>query len=206
MPAELPVHVAHGACPHDCPDTCAWTVAVRDGRAVGLKGDAEHPFTRGGLCAKVNHFLDDRTYNPDRLLRPLRRIGPKGSGQFEEISWDEALDTISDRLGAIVSEHGGDAVLPYSYMGTQGIVQGEALAAPFFARLGATRLIRAVCGSAGGSGLAVTMGSGPGMMPQDLQHSRHVIIWGSNTCQLVTRTLPRASSGIMCGGTRLRVR
>jgi len=181
MPAELPVHVAHGACPHDCPDTCAWTVAVRDGRAVGLKGDAEHPFTRGGLCAKVNHFLDDRTYNPDRLLQPLRRIGPKGSGQFEEVSWDEALDTISDRLRAIVSEHGGDAVLPYSYLGTQGIVQGEAVAAPFFARLGATRLTRAVCGSAGGSGLAVTMGSGPGMMPQDLQHSRHVIIWGSNT-------------------------
>jgi anaerobic selenocysteine-containing dehydrogenase len=181
MAAELPVHVAHGACPHDCPDTCAWTIAVRDGRAVALKGDAEHPFTRGGLCAKVNHFLDDRTYNPDRLLRPLRRIGLKGSGEFEEISWNEALDTIADRLSAIVSEHGGDAVLPYSYMGTQGIVQGEAVAAPFFARLGATRLTRAVCGSAGGSGLAVTMGSRPGMMPQDLQHSRHIIIWGSNT-------------------------
>jgi len=154
---------------------------VRDGRAIQVTGDADHPFTRGGLCAKVNRFLDDRTYHPDRLLRPLRRVGPKGSGQFKEVSWEEALDAIAQRLRAIVVQHGGEAVLPYSYMGTQGIVQGESVAAPFFARLGATRLTRAVCGSAGGFGLEVTMGSGAGMLPEDLQHSRHVIIWGSNT-------------------------
>ncbi|HEY7399305.1 MAG TPA: molybdopterin-dependent oxidoreductase [Actinomycetota bacterium] len=179
--AELPVRITRGACPHDCPDTCAWTVTVRDGRAVELKGDPEHPFTRGGLCAKVNHFLDDRTYNPDRLLHPLRRTGPKGSGEFEEVSWDEALDAIAERFGSIVAEHGGDAVLPFSYLGTQGLVQGEGMAAPFFARLGATRLERAVCGSAGGSGLEVTMGGGPGLLPEELVHSRYLVIWGSNT-------------------------
>src|SRR5262245_32070816 len=82
--------VTRGACPHDCPDTCAWTVTERDGRAVDLKADPDHPFTRGGLCAKVNHFLDDRTYNPDRILQPLRRTGPKGSGDFAPVTWDEA--------------------------------------------------------------------------------------------------------------------
>lgn len=103
--------VVRGACPHDCPDTCGWTVTVRDGRAIAVLGDADHPFTDGGLCAKVNRFLDDRTYNPGRLVRPLRRTGPKGSTSFEEISWDEALDEIADRLSGIVAGHGGEAVL-----------------------------------------------------------------------------------------------
>src|SRR5579862_7476528 len=104
--------VVRGACPHDCPDTCAWRVAVEDGRAVGLVGDPEHPFTRGGLCAKVSHFLD-RVYHPDRVLHPLRRIGPKGEARFERVSWDEALDDIAARLKAIVAEHGPTAILPY---------------------------------------------------------------------------------------------
>ena len=173
--------IVRGACPHDCPDTCAWTVSVQKGRAVSVLGDPDHPFTGGGLCAKVNRFLDDRTYHPDRLVQPLRRTGPKGATAFTKISWDEALDEIADRLSGIVAGHGGEAVLPYSYMGTQGLLQGESMSGPFFARLGATRLTRAVCGSAGGAGLAVTMGSGPGMLPEDLQHSRHLIVWGSNT-------------------------
>jgi anaerobic selenocysteine-containing dehydrogenase len=120
---ELSVRTVRGACPHDCPDTCAWTVTVRDGRAVELKGDPGHPFTRGGLCTKVNHFLEDRTYNPDRLLHPLRRNGPKGSGAFEPVTWDEALDDIAARLKAIVAESGAEAVMPHSY--TSPLVPGR---------------------------------------------------------------------------------
>src|SRR4051812_42732203 len=127
---------ARGACPHDCPDTCAWTVTVRDGRATSLAGDPDHPFTAGGLCAKVNRFLDDRVYHPDRLLHPMRRTGPKGSGQFVRIGWDEAIDTVATRLTAIMASDGSEAVMPYSYMGTQGLVQGSAVSDAFFARLG----------------------------------------------------------------------
>ncbi len=179
--AELPVRSARGACPHDCPDTCAWTVTVRDGVAVELRGDPDHPFTRGGLCAKVNHFLEDRVYQPDRLLHPLRRSGPKGSGSFEEVSWDEALDAIAERLTDIADGFGASAIMPYSYMGTQGLLQGNAMSDAFFSRLGATDLVRAVCGSTGLSGEAVTMGSGPGIVPEELARSRHIILWGTNT-------------------------
>ena len=172
---------ARGACPHDCPDTCAWTVTVRDGRAISLSGDPDHPFTAGGLCTKVNRFLDDRVYHPDRLLHPMRRTGPKGSGQFAPIGWDEAIETIATRLTAIMATDGPEAVMPYSYLGTQGLVQGSAVSDAFFARLGATQLVRAVCGSAGNSGAAVTMGGGPGLLPEELAQSRFIVLWGTNT-------------------------
>jgi anaerobic selenocysteine-containing dehydrogenase len=179
--AELPIRVVRGACPHDCPDTCAWTVNVRDGRAEAIVADPDHPFTRGGLCAKVNHFLEDRTYHADRLLRPLRRTGPKGTGAFETVDWDEAIDDIAGRLRSIVAESGGESVLPYSYMGTQGLIQGDAVSNPFFARLGATDLVRAVCGSTGLSGEGVTIGAGPWLLPEELVHSRFIVLWGTNT-------------------------
>jgi anaerobic selenocysteine-containing dehydrogenase len=172
--------VIRGACPHDCPDTCAWEVGVEDGRAVSLRGVKEHPLTQGRLCAKVNHYLE-RVYSPDRVLHPLRRVGAKGEGRFERIGWDEALDEVATRVGAIVAEHGGDAVLPYSYMGTQGIVQSASMDRRFFARLGATRLTRAVCGSAPAGGFAATQGGTKGMLPEDLRHSRFVVLWGTNT-------------------------
>jgi anaerobic selenocysteine-containing dehydrogenase len=171
-----------GACPHDCPDTCAWEVTVdAGGRAVKLVGDKEHPFTNGGLCAKVNSYLEDRTYSPDRLLHPLRRTGPKGSGEFERIGWDEALEQIAGRLTGIVEEHGAEAILPYSYMGTQGMVQGMSLHARFFARLGATRLERTICGDNGSAGLAGTNGDAAGIDPEDVEHSRLILLWGTNT-------------------------
>ena len=115
------VKTVRGACPHDCPDTCAWEVTVEDGRATRLVGVVDHPFTQGGLCAKVNHYLD-RVYGPERLLHPLRRVGAKGEGRFEPVGWEEAIDDIARRLKTIVAEDGGQAVLPYSYMGTQGLV------------------------------------------------------------------------------------
>jgi anaerobic selenocysteine-containing dehydrogenase len=172
--------VVRGACPHDCPDTCAWEVTVSGGQAVDLRGVKEHPYTRGRLCAKVNRFLD-RVVSPDRLLHPLRRVGEKGEGRFERITWDEALDEIAGRLGAIVAESGGEAVLPYSYMGTQGLVQSASLDRRFFALLGATRLTRAICGSAPAEGVSVTQGGTRGMLPEDLRHSRFVVLWGTNT-------------------------
>src|SRR3954470_8505525 len=116
--------VVKAACPHDCPDTCAMLVTVENGRATRVAGDPDHPVTRGFLCTKVNRYID-RTYHRDRLLKPLRRVGPKGSGDFIEISWDEALDTIASRLTDIIeSPDGPQAILPYSYAGTMGLIQG----------------------------------------------------------------------------------
>ena len=175
--------VIRGACPHDCPDTCAWEVTVRDGVAEKLVGVKEHPFTRGGLCAKVSHFLE-RTYSPDRLRHPLIRTGAKGEGAFERVSWDEALAHIAERLGAIVAEHGGEAVLPYSFAGTQGLVQGASMDRRFFARLGACRLERTICGAGGGrraargrrhAGRAAPRGSRPQPLHRAVgdEHDRH---------------------------------
>jgi anaerobic selenocysteine-containing dehydrogenase len=178
MATELHVR---GACPHDCRDTCAWSVTVRDGKAVELRADREHPYTAGGLCVKVNHFLEDRVYHPDRLLRPLRRGGPKGTGQFEQIGWDEALDEIASRLRSIIDTDGAEAILPYSFMGTQGLVQQGAISGRFFGRLGASRLLRTVCGAAGASGIEATLGSSQGILPEDIERSRFIVLWGTNT-------------------------
>ena len=172
--------LVRGACPHDCPDTCAWEVAVDQGRAVLMRGVKDHPLTRGGLCAKVNRYLD-RVYSPDRVLHPLRRIGPKGEGRFERISWDEAIGEITGRLRSIVDEHGAEAVLPYSYLGTQGIVQGGGMAERFFAALGASRLEASICGGGVFAGYVAAQGGTKGMLPEDLRHSRLILLWGTNT-------------------------
>jgi anaerobic selenocysteine-containing dehydrogenase len=172
--------LVRGGCPHDCPDTCAWQVSVEDGVAVKLVGDPDHPFTQGGLCAKVNHYLD-RVYSPERVLFPLRRVGAKGAGQFEQVSWDEALDDIAAHLHQIIAADGPTAILPYSYYGTQGLIQGLSMERRFFNRLGATRLERAICGNAGSSGIAATIGTGSGMRPEDVRHSRFILLWGTNT-------------------------
>ncbi|MCB0165480.1 MAG: molybdopterin-dependent oxidoreductase [Anaerolineae bacterium] len=171
--------IVRGVCPHDCPDTCAWQVTVRDGTAVKLVGDREHPFTQGVLCPKVNHFLE-RVYSPDRILYPMRRVGTKGEGRFERVSWDKALTDISGRLQDIIAQDGPTAILPYSYMGTQGLIQKDA-GQPFFDRLGATRLERNVCGSTQETGAAVTIGGSTSTLLEDIVHSRFIILWGTNT-------------------------
>lgn len=170
-----------GACPHDCPDTCAWTVTVEDGIAVDLRGDAEHPFTSGGLCAKVNRFLDDRVYHPDRLLYPLRRTGSKGEQRFERVSWDEALADIARRLHAVIDEFGGEAILPYSFAGTQGFVQSSVMDGRLFATIGASQLEATVCGATSYTGLSAVNGVHVGIDPEDVVHSRFIILWGTNT-------------------------
>ena len=169
-------------CPLDCPDTCGMLVDVEDGRAVGLRGDPDHPFTRGFLCQKMARYLD-RVASPDRLLHPLRRVGPKGSGRFEPIGWDEALDAISGRFAAIAgSDEGPGAILPYSYYGTMGKLQAGSLDRRFFHRLGASMLDRTICASAGGAGSEYTLGRGRlGADPMAVPGCRLILNWGSNT-------------------------
>ena len=178
--ADAP-NVVRGACPHDCPDTCATLVTVQDGRATRIQGDPEHPFTQGFLCAKVNRYLE-RTYHPDRLTTPLRRVGRKGEGRFAPVSWDEALGEIAERLGAIArSADGPQAVLPYSYAGTMGLVQGSSMDRRFFHLLGASKLDRTICSMAGTVGLRMTVGANLGADAEGIPESDLVILWGTNT-------------------------
>jgi len=168
-------------CPHDCPDTCGMTVTVQDGRAVKLRGDAEHPFTRGFLCQKVSHYLE-RVYHPDRLLYPMKRIGKKGEGRFERITWDEAIRTITAKLKEIdASPEGPQAILPYSYAGTMGKLHGSSLDRRFFHRLGASLLDRTICATAGAAGCDITLGTRAVIDPEAIVNARYIINWGSNT-------------------------
>ncbi len=169
-----------GACPLDCPDTCAWQVEVDDdGRAVGLRGDRDHPFTRGALCGKVNRYLD-ALYDPERLLRPLRRTGPKGEGRFEEIGWDAALELVAEGLQDVIDDRGPEAILPYYYAGTMGLVQGWSLGPRLFAALGASRLGTTICSAASEAALEATFGGKVGVDPENIQHAKLVLIWGGN--------------------------
>jgi len=171
-----------GACPHDCPDTCSLLTTVQDGVATKVHGNPAHPHTDGALCTKVSRYTE-RTYHPERILHPLKRTGPKGSGQFERVSWESALADIAQRLTAI-AERGPDAaqaIQPYSYAGTMGLVQGESMAARFFHQLGASFLKRTICATAGGTGLMHTLGGKVGMRVEFFAESRLIIIWGSNS-------------------------
>ena len=171
-------HVVRGACPHDCPDTCALLTTVENGRAIQVQGNPAHPQTDGVLCTKVSRYTE-RTYHPERLLQPLRRVGPKGAGQFEPVGWDEALDAIAARLKSIAARH-PQAVLPYSYAGTMGLVQSESIAARFFHQLGASLLDRTICASAGAEALTQTLGNKVGMKVEFFAESKLIVIWGSN--------------------------
>ena len=166
-------------CPHDCPDTCVMTVAVEDGRAVGIGGDPDHRFTQGFLCAKVNHYLE-RVYSPDRILHPLKRVGAKGEGRFARISWDEALGVIAERFRSIAATHGAQAILPYSYAGNMGLLSYGSMDRRFFHALGASRLNRTICASAGFKGLETTIGKAMGFDPEAIVHARFIVAWGAN--------------------------
>ncbi|SFM88497.1 Anaerobic selenocysteine-containing dehydrogenase [Pseudonocardia ammonioxydans] len=182
---QLPIVDLHGSgtrraiCPHDCPDGCAMTVTVEDGRATAVRGDAEHPFTRGGLCVKVNNYVD-RVYSPDRVTTPLRRTGPKGSGRFEPIGWDEALGTVAGAFRQVIDEHGAEAVLPVSYLGTQGTLNGLNVGDPFFNRMGATVSERTYCDSGASTAYVMSVGPTAGVDPESLVHARYIVIWACN--------------------------
>lgn len=171
--------VVRGACPHDCPDTCALLTTVVDGKAVGVRGDPDHPFTRGALCAKVRDY-EQRAYHPDRLLYPMRRAGEKGSGQFQRVTWDEALDEIAVRFHRISDEHGAEAILPCSYLGHQGLLNGLHCGDPFFNRLGASVAERTFCNAGATLAYNMTLGNTPGLDPESFVHARLIVIWACN--------------------------
>ncbi len=197
--------VVRGACPHDCPDTCATLVTVdtETGRATRIQGDPDHPITSGFLCAKVNRYLE-RTYHPDRLTVPLKRTGPKGSGQFAPVSWETALREIGERLLAVKAEFGGEAILPYSYAGTMGMLQGSSTDRRFFHLLGASKLARTICAEAGRVGMAMTVGANVGTDPEGVPQADLVILWGTNTLTANPHLWPlitearRAGARLLC--------
>jgi len=170
----------HGGCPHDCPDTCSMVFHVQDGKLTGVKGNPDHPLTRGGLCVKLKDY-EQRHYHPDRLLYPMRRSGPKGSKEFTRISWDEALDEIVSRWQAIISEYGPQAIVPYSYLGNQGLVHGLNGGDAFFNRLGATVTERTFCGEGSSTAWLLTVGPTAGVDPESFIHSKFIIIWACNS-------------------------
>src|SRR5438270_11364963 len=180
-------HVVYGACPHDCPDACGVLITVEDGRATRIQGDPNHPVTRGFLCAKVARYLD-RVYSPDRLLYPMRRRagiakGPLPTGReadsFKRITWDEALDTIAQRLTAIAEEHGPESILPYSYAGTIGVLGYGSMDRRFFHRLGASQLDRTICATAGGDALLSVYGRKLGTDTEQFHRARLINAWGA---------------------------
>ena len=182
--------VVHAACPHDCPDACGVLITVEDGKATKIQGDPAHPVTRGFLCAKVAKYLD-RVHSPQRVLYPMRRVVPKGptpltaeaavaTHPFQRISWDEVLDEITDRFRAISNEFGPEAILPYSYGGTLGALNGGSMDRRFFHRLGASQLDRTICSAAGEAGLRSVYGMKLGTEPEQFRHSRYIIAWGAN--------------------------
>jgi anaerobic selenocysteine-containing dehydrogenase len=180
--------VVHAACPHDCPDACGVLITIEDGRAVKLEGDPAHPVTRGFLCAKVTKYLD-RVYSPDRVLYPMRRKagvakGPSAGGSmngvFRRVTWDEALDEIAAKLGDTAKTYGPESILPYSYGGTLGALNGASMDRRFFHRLGASQLDRTICASAGAEGLSSVLGVKLGTEPEQFAHARTIIAWGSN--------------------------
>ena len=179
--ADSDTRTVRGACPHDCPDTCATITTVERGRATRIAGDPDHPFTSGFLCAKVNRYLE-RTYHRDRLLYPMRRAGRKGSGRFVRVSWDEAIAEVAQRLGAIAtSAEGPQAILPYSYAGTMGLIQGSSMDRRFFHLLGASKLDRTICSMAGTVGMRMTVGANMGADGEGIPESDLVLLWGTNT-------------------------
>jgi len=189
--------IVRAVCPHDCPDSCGVLITVEDGRATRIQGDPQHPVTRGFLCAKVAKYLD-RVYSPDRVLYPMRRLAPKGpaaspfdyrSGQvratqsdsvWHRISWDEALNEIARRFRAISAGFGSEAILPYSYGGTLGTLNGSTMDRRFFHRLGASQLDRTICSAAGEAGLKSVLGAKMGTEPEQFKHSKYIIAWASN--------------------------
>ena len=190
-----------GCCPLDCQDTCAWVAHVEDGKVTKVEGARDHPMTRGVLCAKVNDY-QARTYAPDRLLHPLRRTGPKGSGSFERIGWEEALDAIAGRFKAIIADHGPGALMPLFYLGSMGVVQRQAPMRLFHA-LGACKLHGEVCGAS--MSVLHAEGHPMGFDPEEIADSRFIVLWGVNmlsTChhhwQFIKQARQRHGTRVVC--------
>jgi anaerobic selenocysteine-containing dehydrogenase len=175
---NAPTEFARAVCPHDCPDTCAMRVTVENGRAIKVTGDPDHPPTQGVLCTKVSRYAD-RVHHTSRLTTPMKRVGKKGEGRFEPVTWDEAFALAATKLSEIAAR-APEAIVPYSYAGTMGLVQGDSIAQRFFHKLGASQLDRTICASAGAAGLKYTYGAGLGMLTEFFSESELILIWGAN--------------------------
>ncbi len=202
-PPAAPARVVKGACPHDCPDTCALEVEVVDGVAVRVSGSAAHGPTAGVLCTKVSRYTE-RTYHPERLLHPLKRVGRKGEGRFVRIGWEEAIATIAERLRALAAED-PQQILPYSYAGTMGLVQGESMAQRFFHRLGASRLDRTICATAGAAGYELTLGARIGVDVEVVDQAKLIVFWGSNAIASSVHFWARAQAAKRAGATLVAI-
>lgn len=181
--------VVKTACPHDCPDTCSMLATVENGRLIGVAGNPENPFTRGNLCRKVAHY-EERVYSRDRLLTPMKRTGKKGEGKFAPITWDEAIETIAAQWKRIIRESGPEAILPYSYAGTMGVVNMSACDGRLWNRMGASQLIRSICSAAAEVGYGYVNGWSGGMDPEDFANSKFIIAWGTNLSSTNVHQMP----------------
>ncbi|HEU5395437.1 MAG TPA: molybdopterin-dependent oxidoreductase, partial [Candidatus Methylomirabilis sp.] len=193
-----PPRVLKTVCSHDCPDACSVLVTVADGKAVGFRGDPDHPFTRGFLCGKVNRY-EEVVGSPDRLLHPLLRTGPKGRGAFRRISWNEAMDLAARKIRETLARRGGEGLVLYYYGGTMGSVHRYAPEA-LFNRLGATRLRQNICYYGADAGYAAVLGGGYGVDPEDTIHSDLVVAWGCNVVTTQVHLVPLIDEARRRGG------
>ncbi len=177
------------ACPHDCPDACSIVARVKDGKLLGVSGNPNNPYTAGNLCRKVAHY-EERVYSPDRVLYPLRRIGARGAGNWKRISWDDALAEIADRWHKIIRAYGSEAILPYSYAGTMGLVNMDACTGRLWNRMASSRLARTICSTAAQAGYSYVYGSSGGTDPEDFVNSRFIICWGANLASTTVHMMP----------------
>src|ERR1700731_4992246 len=174
-------------CPLDCPDTCSLAVTVSDDHVLAVRGSRVNPITHGAICAKVANSYPEFVHGPNRLRYPLKRIGPKGKGKFERTSWDQALDTIRDRVGTVIERYGSEAVLPLNYAGPHGMLAGDSMSLRFFHKLGASLLSRSpLCGGIRGAAYSGTFGATPGTPLQQVSLAKLIIVWGNNatSCNL----------------------
>jgi anaerobic selenocysteine-containing dehydrogenase len=169
-----------GTCHHDCPDTCGWIATSEDGVLTSVRGNPDHPYSQGELCPKVNRFVH-RVNSPDRLLVPLIRTGPKGSGEYRESTWDEALERITSEFSERHGRLGGQTILPWWSAGTQGMIQENSLSRTLWARLGTSGQAGSICGNVAAHGMAAAYGSTRGADPLQLEHAELVVLWGTNT-------------------------
>jgi anaerobic selenocysteine-containing dehydrogenase len=186
---EIRLETKKVICPHDCPDTCSMSVTVADGRITKVTGDAEHPFTQGFLCIKTNYYLE-RLYSPLRIQYPMRRVGKKGDGKFERISWDAAIAEIGDRYKSIIREYGAEAILPFSYAGTMGVLSYASMDRRLFHYMGASQLDRTICSTAGKEGYVATMGASMGTDPEAIVNAKLIIAWGTNPVSTNVHMMP----------------
>lgn len=195
----MSVRTVKGCCPLDCQDTCAWVAHVENDRVTKVSGASDHPFTRGVLCAKVNDY-PERTYAPDRILHPLRRTGAKGSGEYDRITWDEALGLIASRFTNIMGDFGAEALLPFQYLGSMGVVQRRALLR-LFHFIGASQQSGSVCGASGN--VLDAEGHPRGFDPEEMVHSDLILLWGANVLTTAHHQWPFMKEAQRRNGARI---